>query len=165
MLSWENLTSELCDSTIPLAVSLYAKDHDKYKDSILEFTFNYPRGIKNFGSKTASEQRQIYLQLLQRVEESMQECLGDMIYYFEECQDKTQHIHGRFRIKEGNWYIEGIIESFVKSALKNIDGRLKYARGNYYLPLYRYRSACMCVQYTNEFERTKYWEQYIRKNN
>lgn len=165
MLSWENLTSEFGFTQIPLAVSLYAKDHDKYKDSILEFTFNYPRGIKKFAELSRENQMRIYLHLLQRVEESMQECLGDMIYYFEECQDKTLHIHGRFRIKEGNWYIEGIIQTFVKNALKFIDGRLKYAKGGYYHHLFRYRSACMCVQYTNEFERTKYWEQYIRKNN
>ena len=45
----------------------------------------------------------------------MAECLGDLVYYFEFCQDKTVHMHGRFKIKQGNWYIEGIIQTFVKS--------------------------------------------------
>ncbi len=169
MLSWENLTSELCDSTIPLAVSLYAKDQEKsnisYKDSIIEFTFNYPRGIKKFAEKTSEEQMKIYLNLIEEVEKSMAECLGDLVHYFEYCKDGTVHMHGRFKVKEGRWYIEGIIQTFVKNALKFIDGRLKYAKGGYYPQLFRYRSACLCVQFTDEFERTKYWEQYIRKNN
>ena len=165
MLSWENLTSELLDTTIPFAVSLYSEDHVEFKDSIVEFTFNYPRGIKKFAEKTSEEQMKIYLNLVKEVEKSMAECLGDLVYYFEFCQDKTVHMHGRFKIKQGNWYIEGIIQTFVKNALKFIDGRLKYARGNYYHHLFRYRSPCVCVQYTDEFERRKYWEQYIRKNN
>lgn len=131
---------------------------------IVEYTINCPRNVKRFKDKSSEDQMHIYEGIISHISEQMKECLEDELHYFEKCRDGTVHVHGRYNVKPGLFFIEGIIQDFVKNALKKIDGRLKYSTGAYFHYMNRYRSPTMCVQYTDDVERILHWDQYIRKN-
>lgn len=134
------------------------------KQSILEFTFNLPRS--KLKGKTQEQQELLLTSIQNEASKGLEGFIESPVHYFERCRDGYMHMHGRFLIKRGvNFAIEGLIQSFVKNALRRIDGRLHWRDSDYYRYLSRYRSPCMCIQYTDELERTLHWEQYIRKNN
>lgn len=162
MLSWSKLIgcSENC-VTIPLEAK--SNTSVPYKKSIIEYTINHYRS-KKFVAMSKVEQMAKYQDIIHHVMTEQKDCLINHVYYFEQCRDGTVHMHGRFNISDHRvWAIEGIIQMFVKTALKHIDGRLKWRDSDYYPRLERYRSPCLCVQHSDEFERIMYWEQYIAK--
>lgn len=129
---------------------------------ILEYTINHPRKAKGFAGMDREGQMQVYENLIKDL--GLDEYLGDELHYFEFCKDGTVHMHGRYIMRKARYTREGIVEEFATRILKKIDGRLKYRSGNYYAHLERYRSPSLCIQFTDDFERIMYWDQYMSKN-
>lgn len=137
---------------------LLNKKSNEVRKQILEYTFDLPH--KKLVKLSELNQQKRYLEVVSNsVKEIPHE---EHVHYFEKCKDGVLHIHGKITLK-GLFYIEGCIQSFVKNALKQIDGRLQYRSTDYYPNLYRYRSPLMCVQYTDDPVRVLHWDQYITK--
>lgn len=144
---------------VPKSFSLEETTHDKlYDGGILEFTLDLPHAkMLNLSPiKQEAKLEDIALRALQPFQYT------DRVIIFEKCKDGVLHLHGSVKIRS-RVYIAGMVQEFVKIALKCIDGRLQYRPQNYYPNLYRYRSPLMCVQWTDEPERIAHWAQYIRK--
>lgn len=142
----------------PLEVNILPKLNDNIQ--ILEFTINIPH--KKLLSLSEDKQEQLYLKVL---ENSLKDIPHENeIHYFEKSRDNTLHLHGKVDLV-GKHYIEGVVQTFSKQALKTIDGRLRYDSYGYYPMFMRYRSPSVCAQYTTDLERKIYWDQYISKNN
>lgn len=131
----------------------------KTKIQILEYTVN----IDHKRMKNLSDLDQ-QAKLLEVTRKGLKDIPHkEEVYYFEPCKDKVWHIHGKVTL-EGNFYVEGVVQTFAKQVLRAIDGRLKYDKYGYYPSLQRYRSPTVCVQYTQDLERKLYWDQYITKS-
>lgn len=140
----------------PLEVTLHSKLNKDIK--LLEYTINIPH--KRLELLNEEKQRDLYIKVLSK---SLKEISHENeIHYFEKCKDGNYHLHGKIDVK-GDHYIEGVVQTFAKQCIKAIDGRLKYDRYGYYPSFMRYRSPCVCVQYTTDLERKLHWDQYISK--
>lgn len=138
----------------PLEVTLPSKIQ------LLEFTLNIPH--KKLAKLTAEQQKSKYADILEKSLKGID--YSDLVHYYETCKDGKYHLHGKVNLL-GKFYIEGVVNTFSKQAVKNIDGRMQFDKYGYYPNFYRYRSPCVCAQYTDELERELHWQQYISKNN
>lgn len=136
-----------------------------YDSNIVEYTINVPRTkLKN---KSRDDQIRYYESLVKPMIDYLKEhdVVASEVHYAELCADqKSVHMHGCIFLK-GKFYIEGIIKDMVRSLISLIDKRLQLRwEQNYYHHMMRYRSPMLCIQYSDQIDRIKHWEQYIRKN-
>lgn len=131
-----------------------------FQDSILEFTVNTPAN-KNYSE---DQYRKIINKLISSIPERCPLDSASLTYYLEKCKSKKVHLHGFIRLKKENFYIEGVLQEFVKLLISAVDKRYSVNFWeNYYSTLCRYRTPTICVQYTDEAERIAYWGNYITK--
>lgn len=134
---------------------------DSLEENILiEYTINVKH--EKLKGKTDIEQAEIYNKIIKSALRNINSV--NELHYLEKCKDGIYHVHGKFQVI-GRYIIEGVLNQFVRDALKQIDGRLKTKWDECYYPrYYRYRSPSLCVQYSDTLERKLYWDQYITKD-
>lgn len=130
-------------------------------DSIIEFTVNAPPN-KDY---TEKQYNNLIDKLKLLIPEKCPLDKSSLNYYLEKCKSGKIHLHGMIKLKKERFYIEGVLQEFVKMLLSSIDKRLNMNFDkNYYSTLSRYRTPTVCVQYTDNPERIAYWGQYITKD-
>lgn len=147
---------------LPLADSPSKKENPfsrKYT-AIIEYTINLPPRFDKSNTEIYEKIKTKFLS-----DKYVIQYCAEHNYYYEQCASKAWHMHGCIYIKQGSFYIEGMIKTLVEALIKAIDGRLRVNwQQNYYAYLQRYRTPMITVQYSEESERILHWEQYIRKN-
>lgn len=137
----------------------------------LEITLNYPENaaykrMKDDDKKVMYERLWQYVLINQKLIDYVVENKTNFEYG---KQAGKMHMHILLKLHfNGCFCPEGLVKQIAKCWLSQLPKRYYlYDESKYWIKYFRYRCASICcqIQFVNDFERTKYWEDYIKKDN
>lgn len=146
-----------CVSCLSNPISSYVSKH-----GFFEITLNYPR-TATFIKMLSTKQKILYAKLFRTITH----CISpphESKYVYEYCKSGHVHLHGYMIPSIKSYYILGYIADMVKTYVSLLPKKYsKYVDSCMFSKYNRYRSASICIQYSDKLDEFNRWLMYMRK--